>query len=397
MVKKIAFFRVYTLVPIAKSVAELLDSTFPEYEVEIFTLSKILKRRYDILLINSLFALREYGFSILRNKKVFRRAFISTPFLFKWVKRLVAERISSNLSDYVFSFQLQSLFDTSVPGLPNYVYTDHTHLANLAYDEFNRKDLHSSKWIALERQIYQNATHLFTRSTNISKSLVEIYNVDPDKITCAYVGVNVKTTGGMLENKDYLTKNILFVGVDWERKGGPDLLAAFAQVLEAHPDASLTIVGCQPQVNMPNTKVLGRLPLEDLQKYYQRAVVFCLPTHLEPFGVVFIEAMSYSLPIVATQIGAIPDFVSQGENGYMVDPGDVDGLAKRLIEIIDNPNLIREFGMRSLQLVAERYNWESVGAKIRYRILTDLGQKSSVADSNPLDYQNVHNGQLAEI
>jgi glycosyltransferase involved in cell wall biosynthesis len=89
---------------------------------------------------------------------------------------------------------------------------------------------------------------------------------------------------------------------------------------------------------------------------------------------VFIEAMSYGLPVLATRVGAIPDFVTPGENGYLVTPGDVDTLAERLIALLGNPDLLRDFGNHSRQLVKERYNWESVAEKIRHRIMTDMGE-----------------------
>ena len=361
----------------------MLAATFPEYEIETFTLSQMLKHRFDILLVNMLFALRDNGFSILKSKNALRKAFMTTPYLFSFIKRLIAKIILPNRSDYVFSIQLQSLFDLSVPDLPHYIYTDHTHLANLTYADFNPEDLRSSKWVSLERQIYQNAAHIFTRSTNISESLVENYNVDPGKTTCAFVGVNTTITPNQLDNQNYANKNILFVGFDWERKVGPDLVSAFEKVLKVHPDAKLSIVGPNPQVDHPNIQVYGRLPLEDLHKHYKSASLFCLPTHLEPFGVVFVEAMSYGLPIIATQIGAIPDFVLEEINGYLVAPGDVDGLAERIIAVIGNPDLLRTFGGRSRQLAADRYNWECVGEIIRKQILADLNMHiSEIGSSN---------------
>src|SRR5690606_13395744 len=116
---------------------------------------------------------------------------------------------------YVFSFQLQSLFDASLPGLPHYVYTDHTHLANLEYPQFDRRKLHTPAWIKLEKSVYDNARRVFTRSTNILRSLVRDYGCPPEKLKCVYVGVNVKTSDLAKAEKGIEGKNILFVGLDW--------------------------------------------------------------------------------------------------------------------------------------------------------------------------------------
>ena len=134
-----------------------------------------------------------------------------------------------------------------MPGIPHFVYTDHTHLANRQYPDPPPNRKFSAEWIELEREIYHRATRVFTFSSNIGRSLIDDYGVEPAKIRCAYAGSNlprwpgapVRVPGG---------KTILFVGMEWERKGGPLLVAAFRRVLREHPDAKLVIVGCATAV-----------------------------------------------------------------------------------------------------------------------------------------------------
>ena len=78
--------------------------------------------------------------------------------------------------------------------------------------------------------------------------------------------------------------------------------------------------------------------------------------------------MSHQLPVIGTSIGAMPDFVEDGRNGYLVRPYDVEALAGRLIELLSDPAKCRTMGSRSHELVRERYNWEQVGARIRHHI-----------------------------
>lgn len=362
---KIAFIRVYASAPIARRVEEMLASTFPEFEIETITITDLLKSRPHILILNVFHTLMTYGLSVLTSPHRFRRSFLATQYLFRWVKRFVGRRLAAERLNYVFSFQLQSLFDASLTGLPHFVYTDHTHLANFEYAQFDKSGLHAQEWIELERQIYQNAELVFTRSSNITRSLVEQYGCPAGKVACVYVGVNVSIPKSEKLPKNYKNKEILFVGVDWERKGGPELVEAFRKVLLIHPDAKLTIIGSMPTVNIANCRILGKLPLEELQPYYQFASIFCLPTKLEPFGVVFVEAMANRLPIVATNVGAIPDFVIHGKNGILVSPGDVTELAQALVELLDDPQRCRKFGTYSYELVESRYNWQKVSGLIR--------------------------------
>ena len=113
--------------------------------------------------------------------------------------------------------------------------------------------------------------------------------------------------------------------------------------------------------------------MEQLKSLYEKADIFCMPTLLEPFGIVYLEAMAAGLPIIATRIGAIPDFVRDGWNGWLVEPGDVDEIANAITRLFDDPEQCRIFGSRSYQLVHEKYNWPAVGKNIQKDILNYLG------------------------
>jgi glycosyltransferase involved in cell wall biosynthesis len=133
-------------------------------------------------------------------------------------------------------------------------------------------------------------------------------------------------------------------------------------------------VGCFPRVDVPNCHIVGPVPLEKVNQYYANASVFCLPTRLEPFGIVLVEAQSHKLPVVATEIGAIPDFVIDRHNGYLVKPNDVESLAKSLSDLIGNPEKCRTFGENAYSLMKDRYNWDKVGSQMRQYILPYLSR-----------------------
>lgn len=372
MARKILFIRVFASAPIGISVAEMLRTAFPEYTVQTVDITRLLKRRPDILLVNTWYMLLAYGRDLLAGHKKVRGAFLATPYLFHRVKELITEQIAPYQKEYVFTFQLQSLFDTSTDFLPHFVYTDHTHLANQEYPEFQQYQLYSPAWLALERSIYQNARLVFTRSTNIALSVKEQYGVPDSQVVCVYAGVNVKTRPEVESRlscpERYAQRHVLFVGIDWERKGGPELVRAFRQVQAIYPDARLTIVGATPVVDLPNCQVVGLLPVSEVQPYYEKASLFCLPTKMEPFGVVFVEAMANRLPIIATEVGAIPDLVENGVNGRLIPANDVEQLAESLIDLLGDPAKLQTYGENSYKLAKNRYNWSSVGAAIRGQI-----------------------------
>jgi len=172
-----------------------------------------------------------------------------------------------------------------------------------------------------------------------------------------------------MDKSKYGNKNILFVGVDWERKGGPELIKAFGEVLKVYPDAQLTIVGCTPNPNISNINIVGCVTQEDVNSYYEKASVFCLPSRLDPSTNVVLEASAHALPVVATDVGGTPDRVLNGETGYLVKPGDVGQLAEILIELIGHAKKCQDMGEKGRHFVLERYNWEKVGAEITKRIV----------------------------
>lgn len=372
--KRIAFIRPKAW-PLANRIVDgVLQEQFPDHEVDVIDISTLVRKRPDIILVNGIATALLYGKDIALRRKKFRLAFWRTPYIFRRVRELI--RSKTTHENYVFSFQMQSLFDGSTPGVPHFIYTDHTHLENLNYAA-NRNNLYSEKWIALEREVYQNASRTFVRSSNVRRSVIEDYKQPGDKVVLVYAGSNATIGTTKTENRDYKQPHILFVGLDWKRKGGSDLLKAFDLVRENCPEARLTIVGARPEIHIPNCEVIGQVKPEELDRYYQQASVFCLPTHLEPFGIVFIEAMTAHLPIVATRVGAIPDFVEEGKNGWLVEPGDVKAIASALLKLLRDPAMCRAFGEHSYRLTNERYSWRAVGEKFRQNILDVLSPSGS--------------------
>ena len=368
MGKKFAYIKLHSH-PINTSIVQTLTNSLPDLEIDVIDVGDLIKSRRSIVLSNMFFVFKEYGLEILLGRKKIKECFWRTTYIFRKIKVLASDLLSKER--YEFSFQNQSMFDASIPGLPHYVYTDHTHLANLNYPFFDRKGLYSSRWIELERTVYHNATLNFTRNSLASRSIVEDYNCPPDKVICVYAGSNVGTDFPVNTEK-YKSKNILFVGIDWERKGGPLLVEAFKRVLIAHPTARLTIVGCSPKFNVPNCDVVGHVLLEKVNHYYERASVLCLPTNQEPYAIVFLEAFAHGLPVVATQIEGTADFVLDGETGYCVKPGDVDHLSEVLIELIGNPEQCQTLGENGRRLLLEKYSWEKVGDEIARSIMANI-------------------------
>jgi glycosyltransferase involved in cell wall biosynthesis len=350
-----------------RRVLEQLRSRFPQHEPDVIDVGEMRivgKRNLPPLALD---VARQFGLSAFAGSERFRRHLPKTSYFFHRARRALLQRLESRR--YAFTFQTQSLFDASIPGTPHFIYTDHTHRENLKYPAWTAATPFSREWVELERGAYHNASMVFTMSENISRSLVQDYGCPLQRIACVRAGSNVSAAAReIIDRGRFHAKNILFVGVDWERKGGPILLEAFRLLRDAHPDAALTIVGCAPRIHQAGVRVVGRVPLTEVAGYYRTASIFCLPTLNEPFGLVFLEAFSYGLPIVATRIGAIGEIVQDGESGYLVAPQSADELADRLRRLLDDPLLCERLGSRGHDWVDRRYSWDATGRRIAAHI-----------------------------
>ena len=139
---------------------------------------------------------------------------------------------------------------------------------------------------------------------------------------------------------------VLFVGGDWARKGGPELLEAWrAGGFADH--ARLTLVTSAGVGELPpgvevRRGVDGYTPAWlDL---WREADLFVMPTRGEAFGMVFQEAAAAGLPAIGTAMNAIPEIVLDGETGLLVPPGDVGALVEAMRALIGSPGRRREMG-----------------------------------------------------
>jgi glycosyltransferase involved in cell wall biosynthesis len=136
---------------------------------------------------------------------------------------------------------------------------------------------------------------------------------------------------------------VLFMGGDFPRKGGPDLLAAWRAGAFADR-AELDLVTDWPLTDgdLPvGVRLVGGIApyTEAWRAIWRDADIFVMPTRHEAFGMVFQEAAAAGLPVVATAINAIPEIVEDGTTGLLVPPGDTPALVAALGRLIDDAAL----------------------------------------------------------
>ncbi|WCB96001.1 D-inositol-3-phosphate glycosyltransferase [Baekduia alba] len=305
-------------------------------------------------------AVVEYG-TRLRGRAAVMNALETNSTAFRVLSARAAAHVRA--AGAAFSFQTQSLFDGAVEGTPHFVYTDHTALAHRRYDDAGAAPHFPPRWLALERGVYRHARCTFATGTNVMDSLHRDYDVPSDAAALALTGLNVPMPADV-SAKDYGAVEVVFVGVAWERKGGPELIAALDRLAPSTPGLRLTVVGCRPPVQRPYLHVVGRVAPAAVAAHLARATVFALPARVEPAGIAYTEASGYGLPVVATRTGGIPDRVDDGRTGLLVAPGDVDALTAALGRVLDGAELRRTLGQAGRAMVAQRFTWDAVARVI---------------------------------
>jgi hypothetical protein len=177
--------------PTRDSVEAMLRQSFPEFELENFPVVSIIKRNRRWLLPNLRYMATEYGRRLLRKPGDWKTGYLQTSYVLRKLHALMRDELDARR--HIFSFQTQSMYDTSVPGIPHYLYTDHTHLSNLSSDYFDPKLLRSPAWRALEKRTYHHATCVFTRSSNVTQDLRRLYELPASQALCVYAGTNVNS------------------------------------------------------------------------------------------------------------------------------------------------------------------------------------------------------------
>lgn len=169
---------------------------------------------------------------------------------------------------------------------------------------------------------------------------------------------------------------VLFIGVDWRRKGGGLVLDACARAHGRGVPIRLDLVGCLPPGSMPDfvhvhgfiakTNPDGR---EQIDALYRQAHVLFVPSRAEAYGVVFAEASSYGIPSLSTAVGGIPSVVSDGVNGRLFPPdADVVYYADALAYWWQSPDEYARICRSAFHHYQERLTWESFGRSILDRI-----------------------------
>jgi glycosyltransferase involved in cell wall biosynthesis len=220
--------------------------------------------------------------------------------------------------------------------------------------------------LQVNRRALTHAAAIVTWSRWAAESVIDDYRIPGDRVHAIYPGVDLAMFQAHSKPEHPGPLRVLFVGGDFARKGGPDLVAAVSGLPGV---AELDIVTSEPLRNIPRGAPIrvhnNATPKSALlSELYRQADVFALPSLGDCTPLAIAEAMAFGLPIVATRVGSIPDMVHDGRNGILVSPGNPAELARALQTLASRPAVRQRMGSASRSLAEEEHdmalNWRKI-------------------------------------
>ncbi len=222
-----------------------------------------------------------------------------------------------------------------------------------------------------EEEAANQMTAVFTFSEYLRQSFIRDYHLSPERVVHIGGAVNLTEVPAPNPLKDYTTNRILFIGTEFTRKGGPQLLKAFAIVRQTIPTAELHIAGPHTLDNLPPGVIFhGHLskaePAQNakLEELFRTSTLFVLPSLYEPFGIAPLEAMLYQIPAIVTNAWALRECVTPGVNGDLVEKGNPEDLAAKITQLLSDPTRLATMGQQAREIVLTQYTWPTIANRI---------------------------------
>ena len=238
----------------------------------------------------------------------------------------------------------------------------------------NRRERLRRRWfysfyVPMQSSVARCVDRVITVSECSAREIERLIGIPQSRIRVIYNGVDTnlfRNHNGIVKDP----KSIIFVGNTEDRKKGIIHLLQAVKTINSECPVKLTIVdGGAPQTAYApslvreyglhnQVTIVRRLSGEELVQHYAAAEIAAVPSLFEGFGFPAAEAMACELPVITTKAGALPELVSDGDNGIVIDPGNVPALAAAIKRLLEDEELRRKMGLAGRETAKRKFNWE---------------------------------------
>ncbi|MCG8609724.1 MAG: glycosyltransferase, partial [Pseudomonadales bacterium] len=244
----------------------------------------------------------------------------------------------------------------------------------------------------LKRKVVKSSDKITVVSSTMKSYCVRELNVSSEKVIVQSMGVDLQNRFTINPAKKRNPFGLVFVGRLVEKKGAKYLIDSLPKVLSRYPQVHLLIIGdgtlefsLKAQVEslslMKNVTFLGAMQNSQIPNYLNENSIAVVPSIVEDngdqegLGLVIVEAIGCGCTVIASDLPAIRDVVSDGHTGVLVESKSSDALAAAIIKIIENPELQQMIKENAKNYVNDKFDWRGVGQRYN-EILSSFPGKS---------------------
>lgn len=354
-----------------------------------------IKKNYDVEVFNYKWTWRVREWLTVQkslNRKLFKKQ-TAVEFLRSYAKyfsRQLEKDLKKRPVDVLFvsaSSQLIAYLETDIP----IVYmTDATFQQLQGYYPYfsNLAAYNVRQGIELDKKAFLKSAHCMLASDWNKNSAINDYGIDATKISVVPCGANLDTIPSMQDLNLNASGQcrLLFLGVEWERKGGDIALETFRLLKQKGIKPHLHIIGCVPPHDVSSERDITVIPFLDknnpgqfrqLEKIFFQTDFLLLPTRAECAGVVFSESSAYGIPSITTNTGGVCTYVKDGINGYAFpfDAG-AEAYAQKIDQLVSDQQAMQNLKLSSRKYYEEKLDWNLWGRQfqqIAERLLKEKG------------------------
>lgn len=305
------------------------------------------------------------------------------PWIHKSFARQIKRRLKGVEYDLIFSAVPLPIAELDVD-CPVVFFADATIAGRIGYYE-KCTDLlsHSIRMGNLaEQKALDRCSAVFYSSDWAAETAKKYYAVSDKKVHVVPLGANIECNRTaddiehILAGKNWDVCRLLFVGVEWGRKGGDFAVEVARRMNDAGVPTELHIVGCDPDKSVPDFVrrhgFISKKTQEgkaQLDRLFEEAHFLFVPSRAECYGLVYCEASSFGLPSVATRTGGIPTIVKEGENGFLIElDSQPAACAERIIRLFSDKESYVALARKSFLRYESELNWDVSVAKINKQL-----------------------------
>ena len=288
-----------------------------------------------------------------------------------------------------------TIHDLAILPVPFFIYTDISYDAVISLsggvEAYAAMRFITPSAVARRRErqlvIYEQATGIIAESQWLARRLVQQSGVPAEKVHVVPPGISAGLAprsgnpaatpsngqGGdqvrpALRERAAPRRRLLFVGKEFYRKGGDLVISALTVLRREHdPQITLTIAGPRtwplPGTPPDGVRFLGSLPSHEVAALYDSHDLLVMPSRLEPFGLVFAEALARGLPCVARDACAMPEIITPGVSGALITKDDENELAAVIVAVLTDDALYESCYQRAPELT-EYFSWERTALQV---------------------------------